>query len=94
MARSGNEQLLLDLVRRRDQEPPFFLEASPVVTGYTFSGDLESAANLGREGRLEGDAGSLDSAFLAAGGERKRLEPLAHPAAITKHFIARLRSMK
>ncbi len=57
MAASWNQQLLLNLVRLRYDEPPFFLEPTQVLTGYTFSGDLGSSANLGRDGGLDDTLG-------------------------------------
>ena len=57
MAKSWNEQLLLNLVRLHHHEPPFFLEASSVLTGYSFSGNLNSNANLGRNGGMDDTLG-------------------------------------
>ncbi len=57
MATTWNQQLLLNLVRLHYHEPPFFLEASSVVTGYTFSGDVNADADLGRAGGLDDTLG-------------------------------------
>ena len=57
MADTWNQQLLLNLVRMHFHEPPFFLKSSSVVTGYSFSGDLKSTANFGRNGGLDDTLG-------------------------------------
>lgn len=57
MAQSWNEQLLLNLVRLRHNEPPFFLEPTQVTTGYTFSRDLKAAADLKTAGGADDTLG-------------------------------------
>ncbi len=52
VASSSNQQLLLNIVRMRYDEPPSFLQVTSVTTGYEFKGDINANANIGKIGGL------------------------------------------
>ncbi len=48
IARSSNEQMLLNLVRLRYSEVPVFLAVGSVITQYFYLGDLKAGASFGK----------------------------------------------
>ncbi len=48
IARSSNEQMLLNLVRLRYREVPVFLAVGSVITQYFYLGDLSAGASFGK----------------------------------------------
>jgi hypothetical protein len=48
VARSADEQMLLNLVRLRYRDNPLFLEVSSVVTHYTFGGNASAGGRIGK----------------------------------------------
>lgn len=49
IARSSNEQMLLNLVRLRYREVPVFLAVGSVITQYFYAGDLDTNATFGKD---------------------------------------------
>ncbi len=58
IARSWNEQLLLNLVRLRYRDTPVFLEVGNVLTQYTFGGSASLSASASEGGSAQGGLGA------------------------------------
>ncbi len=57
LARTSNEQLLLNLVRLRYRDTPYFLQETSLTTQYHLSGAASSAVTVVRGGKNEASAG-------------------------------------
>jgi hypothetical protein len=85
LARSGSEQLLLNLVRLRYRDTPLFLEVGSVVTQYQ--------ASLGVAANAKGaDAGGSDELSLGANANYTEQPTITYAPLQGEDFVARLLS--
>ena len=82
LVRTWNEQLLLNLVRLRYRDTPFFLEVDSLTTQYELSGSASAAADLGR--------GSEDSYSLGAGAALSESPTVVYKPLQGESFVTQL----